>query len=80
MTDAQGEKPKETKLDAEEIRRNLMADDLANGAGGAAQAPNPRFVLRSNEELRRLTAADLVESGKYSSIEEAIEDLKKFGF
>jgi hypothetical protein len=57
-----------------------MSDDLAKDTGGPAQASNPGFVVKSNEELRRLTAADLVESGKYSSIDEAIEDLKKFGF
>ena len=80
MSDAKGEQSKDSRLDAEEIRRILKSMDGVGNPEGPSEAAKSGYVVKSNEELRRLTAMDLVESGKYTSIEEAMEDLKKSGF
>lgn len=80
MSDANDEQSKDPRLDAEEIRRILKSMDGVGNSDGPSEAAKQRFVLKSNEELRRLTAMDLVDSGKYTSLEEALEDLKKLGF
>jgi hypothetical protein len=80
MSDPNGDQLKGPKLDAEEIRRILKSSESATDHLAPLESVRPKFSVKSNEELRRLTAVDLVESGKYTNIEEAMEDLRKAGF
>jgi hypothetical protein len=80
MSDPNGNQSKGPKLDAEEIRLILKSLESETVHLASSESVRPKFTVKSNEELRRLTAADLVESGKYTNIEEAMEDLRKSGF
>lgn len=80
MNEAKGDQSKDPSLDAEEIRRILRSMDGVGAPENSSVADKTKYIVKSNEELRRLTAEDLVEGGKYTSIEEAMKDLKKFGF
>lgn len=46
----------------------------------AARPPGFGYKVKTNEELRRATAEDLVQNGKYDTVEEAMKALLDAGF